>query len=104
MPRRSKKGFVEQEIVVFAFEKIDKIEEKALSLKNYQSVHTFLKTLVSKQGLKSDKIGFGGYISDVAFYLSCVIENKELDTSLFELQTDESKKVEYDPDILPSNI
>ena len=104
MPRRSKKDIVEQETVVFAFEKIDKIDEKALSLKNYQSVHTFLKTLVSKQGLKSDKIGFGGYISDIAFYLSCVIENKELDTSLFELQTDEPKKVEYDPDILPSNI
>ena len=103
MPRRSKKDIVEQEIVVFAFEKIDKIDEKAQSSKNYQSVHTFLKTLVSKQGLKSDKIGFGGYISDVAFYLSCVIENKELDTSLFELQTDEPKKVEYDPDILPSN-
>jgi len=104
MPRRSKKDIVEQEIVVFAFEKIDKIDEKAQSSKNYQSVHTFLKTLVSKQGLKSDKIGFGGYISDVAFYLSCVIENKELDTSLFELQTDEPKKVEYDPDILLRNI
>ena len=104
MPRKSKKDIVEQEIVVFAFEKFDKIDEKALSSKNYQSVYTFLKTLVSKQGLKSDKIGFGGYISDVAFYLSCVIENKELDTSLFELQTDEPKKVEYDPDILPSNI
>jgi|688.fasta_scaffold659162_2 hypothetical protein len=103
MPRRSKKDIVEQEIVVFAFEKIDKIDQKILSLKNYQSVHTFLKTLVSKQGLKSDKIGFGGYISDIAFYLSCVIENKELDVSVIELQTDESKNIEYDPDILPSN-
>ncbi len=104
MPRRSKKDIVEQETVVFAFEKIDKIDEKALSLKNYQSVHTFLKKLISKQGLKSDKIGFGGYISDMAFYLSCIIENKELDVSFVELQTDESKNVEYDPDILPSNI
>lgn len=103
MPRRSKKDIVEQEIVVFAFEKIDKIEEKALSSKSYQSINTFLKTLVSKQGLKSDKIGFGGYISDMAFYLSCVIENKELDVSVIELQTDESKNIEYDPDILPSN-
>ncbi len=104
MSRRSNIDFVKQEIVVFAFEKIDKIEEKALSLKNYQSVHAFLKTLVSKQGLKSDKIGFGGYISDLAFYLSCIIENKELDISVFELQTDVSKNIEYDPDILPSNI
>ena len=104
MSRRSNIDFVKQEIVVFAFEKIDKIEEKALSLKNYQSVHTFLKTLVSEQGLKSDKIGFGGYISDLAFYLSCIIENKELDISVFELQTDVSKNIEYDPDILPSNI
>jgi hypothetical protein len=72
-------------------------------LKNYQSIHTFLKTLVSKQGLKSDKIGFGGYISDLAFYLSCIIENKELVISIFELQTDETKNVDYDPDILPSN-
>jgi hypothetical protein len=103
MPQGSKKVFVEQEIVVFAFEKIDKIEEKALSLKNYQSVHTFLKTLVSKQGLKSDKIGFGGYITDMAFNLCCAIENKELDVSFIELQTDESKNIEYDPDILPSN-
>ena len=104
MPRRSKKDIVEQEIVVFAFEKIDKIDEKALSSKNYQSVYSFLKTLVSKQGLKSDKIGFGGYISNMAFLLNSVINNKDLDTSLFELQTDESKNVEYDPDILPSNI
>jgi hypothetical protein len=62
-----------------------------------------LKKLISKQGLKSDKIGFGGYISDMAFYLSCIIENKELDVSFVELQTDESKNIEYDPDILPSN-
>ena len=104
MPRKSKNDFIEQDIVVFAFEKIDKIDQKSLSLKNYQSVHTFLKTLVSKQGLKSEKIGFGGYISDLAFYLSCIIENKELDISFFELQTDETKNIEYDPDILPSNI
>lgn len=104
MPRKSKKDIDEQEIVVFAFEKIDKIDEKVLSLKNYQSVYTFLKTLVAKQGINTNKVGFGGYISDIAFYLACVIENKELDTSLFELQTDESKKVEYNPDILPSNI
>jgi hypothetical protein len=104
MLRKSKKDFVEQEIVVFAFEKFDKIDEKALSSMNYQSVYTFLKTLVSKQGLKSDKIGFGGYISDMAFYLSCIIENKELDVSFIELQTDESKNIQYDPDILPSNI
>jgi hypothetical protein len=103
MPRKSKKDFVEQDIVVFAFEKIDKIYQKSLSLKNYKSVYTFLKTLVSKQGLKSDKIGFGGYISDMAFYLSCIIENKELDVSFIELQTDESKNIQYDPDILPSN-
>ena len=37
-------------------------------------------------------------------YLSCIIKNIELDDSFIELQTDESKKVEYDPDILPSNI
>ncbi len=104
MSRRSKKDFIKQDIVVFAFEKIEKIEEKGSGLKNYQSVHTFLKTLVSKQGLQSDKIGFGGYISDIAFYLSCVIENKEWDDSMIELQTDEFKKVEYNPDILPSNI
>jgi hypothetical protein len=104
MPRKSKKDFIEQDIVVFAFEKIDKIDQKSLSLKNYKSVYTFLKTLVSKQGLKSDKIGFGGYISDMAFNLCCVIENKELDVSFIELQTDESKIIEYDPDILPSNI
>ena len=104
MPRRSKKDIVEQEIVVFAFKKFDKIDEKELSSKNYQAVYTFLKTLVSKQGLKSDKIGFGGYISNMAFLLNSVINNKDLDTSLFELQTDESKNVEYDPDILPSNI
>jgi hypothetical protein len=104
MPRKSKNDFNEQDIVVFAFEKIDKIDQKSLSLKNYQFVHTFLKNLVSKQGLKSEKIGFGGYISDLAFYLSCIIENKELDISIFELQTDETKNIEYDPDILPSNI
>jgi hypothetical protein len=39
----------------------------------------------------------------MAFYLSCIIENKELDVSFIELQTDESKNIEYDPDILPSN-
>ena len=104
MPRSKKKNITEEEIVIFAFEKIDKIDQKALSLKNYQSVHTFLKTLVSKQGLKSDKIGFGGYITDMAFYLSCIIENKELDVSFIELQTDKSNNIEYDPDILPSNI
>ena len=104
MPRCRKKNFIEEDIVVFSFEKMDKIDEKALSLNHYQSIHNFLKTLVSKQGLKSDKIGFGGYISDMAFYLSCVLENKEFETSFFELQTDESNKVEYDPDILPSNI
>jgi hypothetical protein len=103
MTRRNKKDFVEQDILVFAFEKIENIEEKASGLKNYQSVHTFLKTLVFKQGLQSDKIGFGGYISDMAFYLSCIIENKELDVSLIKLQTDESKNIEYDPDVLPSN-
>jgi hypothetical protein len=103
MPRSKKKNITEEEIVIFAFEKIDKIDQKALSLKNYHSVHAFLKKLISKQGLKSDKIGFGGYIYDMAFYLSCIIENKELDVSFIELQTDESKNIEYDPDILPSN-
>jgi len=104
MPRSRKKNFIEEDIVVFSFEKMDKIDEKALGLKHYQSIHNFLKTLVSKQGLKSDKIGFGGYISDMAYYLSCIIKNIELDDSFIELQTDESKKVEYNPDILPSNI
>ena len=104
MSRSKKKNIIEEDIVVFSFEKIDNIDEKVINLKNYQSVLTFLKTLVSKHGLKSDKIGFGGYISDIAFILTSVINNKDLDTSLFELQTDESKNVEYDPDILPSNI
>ena len=104
MPRSKKKNIIEEDIVVFSFEKINNIDDKVLNLKNYQSIHTFLKTLVSKHGLKSDKIGLGGYISDMAFLLTSVINNKELDTFLFELQTDESKKVEYDPDILPSNI
>jgi hypothetical protein len=103
MPRSKKKNIIEEDIVVFSFEKIDNIGEKVNNLKNYQSVHTFLKTLLSKHGLKSDKIGFGGYISDMAFYLCCVIENKELDVSFIELQTDESKNIQYDPDILPSN-
>lgn len=103
MPRSKKKNIIEEDIVVFSFEKIDNIGEKVNNLKNYQSVHTFLKTLLSKQGLQSDKIGFGGYISDIAFYLSCLIENKEWDASVIELQTDKSKNIEYDPDILPSN-
>ncbi len=103
MSRSKKKNIIEEDIVVFSFEKIDNIGEKVNNLKNYQSVHTFLKTLLSKHGFKSDKIGLGGYISDMAFLLTSVINNKDLDTSLFELQTDESKKVEYDPDILPSN-
>jgi hypothetical protein len=104
MRGRSKKEFIEHEIVVFSFEKIDNIDEKIINLKNYQSVHKFLINLVSKQGLKTDKIGFGGYISDMAFYLSCVIESKELDALTIELQTDESKNIEYDPDFLPNNI
>ncbi len=61
-----------------------------------------MKKLISKQELKSDKIGFGGYISDIAFYLSCIIENKELNVSFIEFQTDESKNIQYDPDILLS--
>ena len=47
-----KYNITEEEIVIFAFEKIDKIDQKALSSKNYQSVHTFLKKLISKKGLK----------------------------------------------------
>ncbi len=45
MPRSKKKNITEEEIVIFAFEKIDKIDQKSLCFKNYQTVHMFFEKI-----------------------------------------------------------
>lgn len=104
MPRSRKKNFIEEDIVVFSFEKIQNKNERFINLKSYKAINSFLNSLITNHGIKSNKIGFGGYVTDLAFCLTCLIEKNEIDASLFEIQTDEMKKYEFDPDFVPNKI
>ena len=104
MSRSKKKKITEMDIAVFSFSKNSQIRNISPNRNSYNYVLDLLNKLMIEQGVKSDKIGLGGYVTDIAFYISGIIEIYSNHNINIELCSDDFNLTEFDPDFVPNNI
>ena len=104
MSRTKKKIITEIDIAVFSFSKNSQIRSISPNRNSYNYVLDLLNKLMIKEGVKSDKIGLGGYVTDIAFYISGIIEIYSNHNTNLELCSDDYNLTEFDPDFVPNNI
>jgi len=88
MPRIKKKKIVETDIAVFSFSKNSQIRDIPLNRISYNYVLDLLNKIMIEEGVKSDKIGLGGYVTDIAFFISGMIEIYSNNNISLELDID----------------
>ena len=104
MSRSKKKKITEMDIAVFSFSKDSQMRNNLLNRNSYNYVLDVLNNLMEKEDVKSDKIGIGGYITDIAFYISGMIEIYSNNKISLELDIDNFDATEFDPDFVRNNI
>ena len=104
MPRSKNKIIVETDIAVFSFSKNSQMRDISLNRISYKYVLDLLNKLMIEEGIKSDKIGLGGYVTDIAFFISGMIEIYSNNNISLELDIDNFDSTEFDPDFVRNNI
>lgn len=104
MARINKKKIVETDIAVFSFSKNSQMRDIPLNRISYKYVFDLLNKLMIEEGVKSDKIGLGGYVTDIAFFISGMIEIYSNNNISLELDIDNFDSTEFDPDFVRNNI
>jgi hypothetical protein len=104
MSRSKKKKIVETDIAVFSFSKNSQMRDIPLNRISYKYVLDLLNKLMIEEGVKSDKIGLGGYVTDIAFFISGMIEIYSNNNISLELDIDNFDSTEFDPDFVRNNI
>jgi hypothetical protein len=104
MARINKKKIVETDIAVFSFSKNSQMRDIPLNRISYKYVLDLLNKLMIEEGIKSDKIGLGGYVTDIAFFISGMIEIYSNNNISLELDIDNFDATEFDPDFVRNNI
>ena len=104
MSRSKVNKVTEMDIAVFSFSKDSQMRNNLLNRNSYNYVLDILNNLMEKEDVKSDKIGIGGYITDIAFYISGMIEIYSNNKISLELDIDNFDATEFDPDFVRNNI
>ena len=104
MSRIKNKKIVETDIAVFSFSKNSQMRDIPLNRISYKYVLDLLNKLMIEEGVKSDKIGLGGYVTDIAFFISGMIEIYSNNNISLELDIDNFDATEFDPDFVRNNI
>jgi hypothetical protein len=104
MSRSKIKKVTEMDIAVFSFSKDSQMRNNLLNRNSYNYVLDVLNNLMRKEGIKSDKIGLGGYVTDIAFYISGMIEIYSNNNISLELDIDNFDVTEFDPNFVRNNI
>ena len=104
MARINNKKLVETDIAVFSFSKNSQMRDIPLNRISYKYVLDLLNKLMIEEGVKSDKIGLGGYVTDIAFFISGMIEIYSNNNISLELDIDNFDATEFDPDFVRNNI
>ena len=104
MSRSKVNKVTEMDIAVFSFSKDSQMRNNLLNRNSYNYVLDVLNNLMEKEGVKSDKIGIGGYVTDIAFYISGMIEIYLNNNISLELDIDNFDSTEFDPDFVRNNI
>jgi hypothetical protein len=94
----------EMDIAVFSFSKNSQIRDIPLNRISYNYVLDLLNKIMIEEGVKSDKIGLGGYVTDIAFFISGMIEIYSNNNISLELDIDNFDSTEFDPDFVRNNI
>lgn len=104
MSRSKKKKINEMDIAVFCFSKDSQMRNISPNRNSYNYILGLLNKLMIEEGVKSDKIGLGGYVTDIAFYISGIIEIYSNHNINLDLCSDGFNLTEFDPDLVPNNI
>ena len=104
MSRSKVNKVTEMDIAVFSFSKDSQMRNISPNRNSYNYVLDVLNNLMEKEGIKSDKIGIGGYVTDIAFYISGMIEIYSNNNISLELDMDNFDSTEFDPDFVRNNI
>ena len=102
MSKSKKKNLVATDIAIFSFVKDS--QKRDLNSKSFNYVVDIFDKLMIREGVKSDKIGFGGYITDMAFYIAALIEVYNMQDGLIEMCIENISPIDFDPDSVPNKI
>jgi len=100
-----KNDFNEQsDIIVFSFVKDSQIKEVCNDVDAYEYVKGVLSKLIEDHGGGYQKIGIGGYVQDVAGYISIIIQSYHHHRLVTNLSISEYDTSEFDPELGPNTI
>ena len=89
------------DIMVFSFKKDSQYNDRFKTEKEYEYVFTVLNRLLQEKGVNTPKIGIGGYIEDVAAYISFIIRSYQLYNSINSVEIADFDPAEFDPEAEP---
>ncbi|MBM3454177.1 MAG: hypothetical protein FJX80_03400 [Bacteroidetes bacterium] len=86
------------DIMVFSFAKDSQFNHRFKTEKGYAYVYTVLNRLLQEHGVNTPKIGIGGYVEDVAAYISFIIHSYQLHHSINSVEVADFDPAEFDPE------
>lgn len=92
------------DIIVFSFVKDSQIRDVCHDVDAYEYVNRLLSKLIEEHGGGFQKIGIGGYVQDVAGYISFIIQSYHHHRLVTNLSISDFDPSEFDPESEPINI
>jgi hypothetical protein len=92
------------DIIVFSFAKQSQFKAELESSPEYDYVYKILKGYLREYQVDIPKIGFGGYIEDVAGFISYILKTYYLNRIITGIEISDFDPAEFDPDIEPIKL
>jgi hypothetical protein len=90
-----------KDIMVFSFAKNSQFNSVDEVNHEYDYVFRILSRMLAAHEVDVPKIGIGGYVEDVASFISFIIKTYHFNTSLNNIDISDFDPDEFDPDIEP---
>lgn len=89
------------DIIVFAFAPNSQHIFKNINTAEFEYVFNVLSKLMNEHGVNLSKIGIGGFVEDVAAYISFIIRSYHLHNTINSVHISDFDPEEFDPEIEP---
>jgi hypothetical protein len=89
------------DIVVFSFAKYSQFKAELGGSPEYDYVYKILKGYLCEYQVGVSKIGFGGYIEDVAGFISYILKTYHINRIITGIEISDFDPAEFDPEVEP---
>ncbi len=89
------------DIIVFSFAKHSQFKAELGSSPEYDYVYKILKGYLREYQVDIQKIGFGGYVEDVAGFISYILKTYHLNRIITGIEISDFDPAEFDPEVGP---